>query len=291
MIVVRYAVIVCLMVVIAACSSQDPVAQGSGSNTNEIVRPTLDPANEGLVARVNGEGIPLVVYDRELGRRLMGSSAADEAALARQVIDTLIEQQLINQGAASLGVVVTDEEVLAEIDGLKSLTNTWDQELMNQGYTEEEMVGAVRDALITQRVRDQLLAPYLGSILQVNARHIVVRTLQESEEVLSKLNNGEGFATLAAAYSIDTTTRETGGNLGWFARNELFYANLEDVAFNLEIGQIAGPIATGLGYHIIQTMDKAERPVEPERMPMLSESIFSNWLEEQYRNAMVERYM
>ena len=62
------------------------------------------------------------------------------------------------------------------------------------------------------------------------------------------------------------------------------------VAFGLEPGQIAGPIPTLIGYHIIQVIERAERPVEPERMPLLMENAFLNWLDGQYRAAIIERY-
>jgi foldase protein PrsA len=279
----RAAVMVILVSIMAACSA--------GSAT-EVV-PTQDPANAGLVARVNGVGISETTYLRELERRRLNSNAASDEALQAEILETLVRQELINQGAPGINVNVTDTDVQTEYDNLRSLSPSdaaWSDFLATNHYTEAEMFAAQRDVVITQRVQMNLMEDYLGEIEQVNARHIVVRSREEAEHVLERLNAGEGFAALAAEYSLDTTTRELGGNLGWFARNELFYANLEEIAFQLEIGQVAGPIATSLGYHVIQTLDKGVRPIEPERLPMLSESIFGNWLDEQYRNATIERY-
>ena len=280
----RAAVMLIVVIILAACSA------GAGS---QIPTPTQDPANAGLVARVNGVGITEAAYLRELERRRVNSNAASDEALEAEVLETLIRQELINQGAPSLNVVVTDADVQTEYDNLRSLSPSdaaWIDFLETNHYTEAEMFAAQRDVVITQRVQMTLIEDYLGEVEQVNARHIVVHTREEAEQVLERLNAGEDFAALAAEYSLDTTTRENGGNLGWFARKELFYPNLEDIAFQLEIGQVAGPIATSLGYHVIQTLDKAVRPIEPERLPMLSESIFGSWLDEQYRNATIERY-
>ncbi|MDQ7024682.1 MAG: peptidylprolyl isomerase [Anaerolineae bacterium] len=272
-----------LLVILAACSTES-----SGESA-----PTQDPANVGLVARVNGIGITEADFQREFERRQVGSNAASMEALQAQVLETLIRQELISQSAPSLDVVVTDADIQAEYDNLRTLSpddEAWAQFLETNNYTEEEMQIAQRDVLLTQRVQAALMADYLGDVEQVNARHIVVQTREEAESILERLNNGEGFASLAAEQSFDITTREIGGNLGWFARNELFYTNLEEIAFSLEVGEIAGPIPTLLGFHVIQTLDKAVRPIEAERLPMLSESIFGNWLATQTENATIERY-
>lgn len=283
-----------IMIFAVSCTPAAEPANTAQNEQNVTATQPSDPANQGLVARVNGVGIAQAAYDRALARLLTNSNAADRSALERQVLDTLIEQELINQAAPTLGVVITDENVQAELANLQSIAGNaeqWQQYLTLNGYTEQEMAAAQRDLLVTQGVRDALMSGYSGAVEQVNARHIVVRTQEEAETVMNRLEAGEGFATLAAEYSIDSTTRETGGNLDWFARSELFYANLEEIAFTLEIGQIAGPIATGLGYHVIQTLDKQQRPIEPERIPMLSENIFNNWLDSLYRSATIERYL
>lgn len=254
-----------------------------------------DDAPQGLVAEVNGVGITRERYERALTRSMALSNVASQEALEQEVLNTLIEQELIIQAAPDLGVVVTDEQVQAEMAALRDLAQSeeeWQQYLELNGYSEEEMFEAQRESLITQGVRDALMAEYEGDVLQVNARHIVVRTRAEAEEVLDRLDAGEGFATLAAEYSIDTSTQNSGGNLGWFAPNELFYRSLEEVAFDLEPGQMAGPIVTSLGYHILQVLDRAEMEIDPpERLRIISQTVFENWLQEQLRNATVERYL
>lgn len=287
----------------AACSSEPTTSasqpEQSQPETNVDQQPTTAPEDSGAVsgdavATVNGVPITRASYDRALSRAQAITSVADQAALRRQVLETLIEQELITQAAPTLGVNITDADVQAEIDALRELADTdeeWQQFLNLNGYTEDEIFEAQRDLLITQRVRDVLMEPFMGDVLQVNARHIVVRTLEEAEEVLDRLEQGEGFATLAAEYSIDSTSRDFGGNLGWFTRNELLQPELEQVAFELEPGQMAGPVQTSLGYHILQTMEKEERPVEQERLSVLSESVFNSWLEELRSGATIQRFI
>ncbi|MEM9951273.1 MAG: peptidylprolyl isomerase [Chloroflexota bacterium] len=289
----RLATIIAMMMLVVACS---PTSEPSTTTDNTSGVPTTtdnDPANEGLVARVNGVGITQEDYDEAFARRVDTSNAADDNALARQILNELIEQELITQNASSLGVEITEADVEAEIATQKDIAGSeeaWLQSLEANNYSQEAWFEAQRDALITLNVRNVLLEPYLGEIEQVNARHILVRTEETANTVLDRLESGEGFATLAAEYSLDVTTADAGGNLGWFARNELYYPSLENRAFDLEPGAISY-VTTALGYHVIQTMAKEIREVELERLPLLSENIFNTWLDTQYRNATIEIYI
>ncbi|MCA9895829.1 MAG: peptidylprolyl isomerase, partial [Anaerolineae bacterium] len=183
--------------------------------------------------------------------------------------------------------------VAAEIAALRAglSEDEWQTAMALNGYTNEaDFAEAQRKALLAQRVRDAVLAPLNGDIVQVHARHIVVRTEQQANDILARLENGEAFETLAQELSIDVTTKDRGGDLGWFTANELMDERLSDVAFGLEPGQIAGPIPTLIGYHVIQVIERAERPVEPERLPLLMENVFMSWLDGQFRAAIIERY-
>jgi foldase protein PrsA len=292
----RYVLMVALMLILAACAPSEPTQVAS--NPTAAMPTTSDPvnadaANVGLVAKVNGVGISAADYERAIERSVASGFARDRS-LEQTVFQDLINQELIRQGAPSLGIAISQADVEAEIAAQREMAGSeeaWQQSLVLNNYSEEEWFAAQEDALLTLQVRNILIEPYLSDVEQVNARHIIVRSLEEAQAAMDRINNGEGFATLAAEVSIDVTTRDSGGNLGWFARNELLYPNLEEVAFSLDIGQIAGPIQTIIGYHIIQTMDKAVRPVELERLANISPNIFNTWLDEQLRNSTIETFI
>ena len=296
--------VVLLVIFLAGCSGEpaaanDPAQQTSVQTVNDTTdqqQPAETPSNQdntGLVARVNDVPITQADYEAELARRLENSSASDPNAVAAQVLDGMVEQELIEQAAPVLGVSVTDDDVAAEIAALRAglSEDEWQAAMALNGYTNEaDFAEAQRKALLAQRVRDAVLAPLNGDIVQVHARHIVVRTEQQANDILARLENGEAFETLAQELSIDVTTKDRGGDLGWFTANELMDERLSDVAFGLEPGQIAGPIPTLIGYHVIQVIERAERPVEPERLPLLMENVFMSWLDGQFRAAIIERY-
>jgi peptidyl-prolyl cis-trans isomerase SurA len=74
---------------------------------------------------------------------------------------------------------------------------------------------------------------------------------QRADSVLVALRAGADFATLAKRFSDDPTTRDDGGDLGWFRRGRMV-PQFEAVAFRLRPGQVSNVVETAFGYHIIQ---------------------------------------
>lgn len=62
---------------------------------------------------------------------------------------------------------------------------------------------------------------------------------------------GADFAALARAESDDTGSKEAGGDLGWVTR-EMMEKPFEDALFAMQQGDVAGPVKTAFGWHVIQ---------------------------------------
>ena len=269
-------------VILAACAPGE-TAPPQGSTDTAVQQSVPD-----VVARVNGSDITRADYERAVAR-LNGASALAQT-VSDQVINTLIEQRIIEQAAAELNVAVTTEDVDAEINALKDLTGDWNAWLTENGYTEPEFREAIRSNLLTQRVREAVLAQTgdVNTIRTVHARHILVATQAEADGVMQRLNNGEAFEALAAEVSRDVTTRDTGGNLGFFTRDDLTTPQLADLAFTLGEGQMAGPVQTALGWHIVQTIEFGEEPVASGSEALALEQRFGQWLAERRQSATIE---
>jgi peptidyl-prolyl cis-trans isomerase D len=83
------------------------------------------------------------------------------------------------------------------------------------------------------------------------AQHILLETKEMADEVLALLDAGGDFSKLAAQYSQDTGSKDTGGDLGMFGRGVMVDA-FEKSAFALQEGQVSGAIKSEFGYHIIK---------------------------------------
>lgn len=288
-----------LLMALAACSGGNTDAQTSVTAAPTQAVPTAaenlaaDENGQPLVARVNGEGIPHAEFERALVRQQQEFSAADNETLAAAVLSTLIQQKLIEQAARDLNIGISDEALDSEIQTNIELAGGqagWEEWLAQNLYTEAEYRDTLRAMLLTGAVRDAVTQAASGALRHVHARHILVKSEQEAKDLLTRLQNGEDFAALAQQYSQDVTSFDKGGDLGWFIDGELLEPALSQVAFSLLPGQIAGPVATRLGYHIIQTLEFADRQVDPEKMAVVVQVQFENWLQSLIESATIERY-
>jgi peptidyl-prolyl cis-trans isomerase D len=97
---------------------------------------------------------------------------------------------------------------------------------------------------------------------RVHARHILLKlptnasgeeeakVKARAEALLEEAQRGKDFAELAKAHSQGPSAPR-GGDLGFFGRGKMIKP-FEEIAFGLEIGQVAGPVKTPFGYHVIK---------------------------------------
>ncbi|HWQ84274.1 MAG TPA: peptidylprolyl isomerase [Anaerolineales bacterium] len=121
---------------------------------------------------------------------------------------------------------------------------------------------------------------------QVWARHILLETKEQAEEVMSLLEGGMDFAVLAKTYSTDTSSKDQGGDLGWFGTG-FMVAPFEEAVFALEPGQVSEIVETDFGFHIIQSLGKEERPLSAEDYQAEQTAKFEEWLAAQKEAATI----
>lgn len=295
---------IALIIALAACGGAPATTNPLDPNllvsppAQQVLSADTLPSNSAgikLVGKVNGEEITLPDFERALARRQQEvTDAASPDTLRADVLNQIIEQILIRQGAAAQNVLVSDEQVQTELQALKDSAGSpdaWTAWLTSNLYTDQEFTETLRSSLLTNQVRDSLTGDLEGNVRQVHARHILVNTETAAQDALARLNAGEDFVALAATLSQDETTRENGGDLGWFTQDELLVPELARAAFAMQPQQVAGPITTELGYHILQTLEFADRPVDPDRWVYIAQARFENWLRPLYESAVIERYL
>jgi peptidyl-prolyl cis-trans isomerase D len=143
-------------------------------------------------------------------------------------------------------------------------------------------------SLYRDRVQAKVTADIAHQQEQVWARHILLADTDEAtaNEVRAKLIAGGDFTALAAQYSIDTSTKDKGGDLGWFGRGQMV-AEFENAAFSMKVGEISQPIKSTYGYHIIQVLGHEVRPLTEQEYQNAVSTAFSTWLQTQRTNSKV----
>lgn len=89
---------------------------------------------------------------------------------------------------------------------------------------------------------------------QVRAFHILVKSEDEAQKIMKRLNDGEEFAKVARRFS-SCPSGKNGGDLGWFGKGQMV-PEFEQAAFAADIGKVIGPIKTQFGYHVIKVSGK-----------------------------------
>ncbi|MDZ7771011.1 MAG: peptidylprolyl isomerase [Woeseiaceae bacterium] len=133
----------------------------------------------------------------------------------------------------------------------------------------------------------------LAPPLQYKARHILVESQGEAEGLITQLDDGADFEALAAEHSTGPSA-SNGGDLGWFAPNQMV-APFSDAVAKLEDGDYTeAPVQTDFGWHVIlrEQSRQTEAPplasVRNEVMQALQQRRFQEYLDELRSKATIE---
>lgn len=128
---------------------------------------------------------------------------------------------------------------------------------------------------------------------KIRASHILINYQNEegtldsasakmlADSVLLQLKNGADFSELAKKYSDDTSSKQKGGDLGFFERRQMV-PEFEEAAFNLKVGEISDVVQTNFGYHIIKFVEKQPYPQFEDDVKNLKELYQKNRYNDDY---------
>lgn len=88
------------------------------------------------------------------------------------------------------------------------------------------------------------------------ARHILVDSYEQCEQLRIRIENGEDFGKLASEHS-KCPSGSSGGDLGEFEQGQMV-PEFDRVVFEDEIGVVHGPVETQFGYHLIEISDRTD---------------------------------
>jgi len=229
-----------------------------------------------------------------LGQQQNLDAQTEEGKAARlqissQILESLIDQALIEQAAAEAGISVADDKVEAEMARLiGDDVAKFDEWLQANGLTRDSFKVQLQRQLLSAAFQEQVVGSLPPKVEQVHARHILLTSEEEAMEVLIKLQAGESFSALAKQYSQDRGSKDLGGDLGFFPRG-VMPLEIELTAFALNPGQTSGIVTTEFGYHVIEVVEKdPARDVADEMLASWRQKKFLDWLEAQRAKSTIE---
>jgi peptidyl-prolyl cis-trans isomerase SurA len=278
-----------------------------------------------VVAVVNGDCIALSELNERIEPYLQKIHGADyNPEVERQmvyklrtdVLNRMIDEMLATQEAERLDVKISDSQVDAQIEQIKSQHFITDEDLRNslaqEGLTLEEYRERLRAqilqaALVNMEVKskvaitDKDIREYyeehkdrFAEIKKYHLRTILIRAPLSApsedkekarammESVVKALYSGVPFDELARKYSEDASAA-AGGDLGQFVLGDLS-DQVKEALGDLSEGDITPILETPEGYRILMVEDIERQPGKSieEATPEIQETLYQELVEEQY---------
>lgn len=236
-----------------------------------------------VVAIVNGTELhasALMAYRRSLPPQ-MASQVPYEALLDSMINNALIFEQGKKDGTDK------DPEV-------KQALKDIEQQLVVKAWMGKKLKTTVNDAAVKQAY-DKFLANYKPQE-EVHARHVLSDSEEGAKAIIAELKKGADFAETAKTKSKDPSAKQNGGDLGYFAKDEMV-PQFADAAFAMQAGQLLdAPVKTQFGWHVIKVEDRrmstapAFEQVQPMLREQLAEETADHLLSEMRGKAKVKRF-
>lgn len=172
-----------------------------------------------------------------------------------------LDYALIAANAFGGEVTVTEEHIQAWYDANSSRYMT--EETVDLEYV--EVTRAMAESRV--EVSEEALEEYFESVKdryqspeRRHARHILITTQEgldeaaaerKAAELAEQARAGADFAELARKHSQDPGSAQQGGDLGWAERG-MFVGPFEEALFDMQEGEVRGPVKTQFGYHVLR---------------------------------------
>jgi len=89
-----------------------------------------------------------------------------------------------------------------------------------------------------------------------SARHILVDTEEQCQELKNQIEGGAEFADLAKQHS-SCPSGQNGGDLGQFGPG-MMVKEFDEVAFSADVNTVQGPVKTQFGYHLLEVTERTD---------------------------------
>lgn len=233
--------------------------------------------------KVVNELIVKTLLDQEVEKRGIEVSSEDVDNAVKEIIDKVGSKEQLNQILKQNGVSTSQfKKDLKEEVKMKKLA----KELTNSSISEADAKKYYNDNIKQFKYPDKVRASHI--LISVNPQEIEEIITSDkananlskeevqkkvNEEIAAKKAKAENllaqvkkdqtqFAKIAKENSDDTTTAVNGGDLGFFAAQEMV-PEFSKAAFSMRPNTVSGLVKTQFGYHIIMVTDRMEAGQQP----------------------------
>lgn len=208
--------------------------------------PALAQDAETVVATVNGQPITLVqMAAARQGLPDQVTEGLSDAALWDMLLDQMIRQSVLAE--AGEAHVTAGDRARIEIERRGYLAAMALEPIAAHQPTDAEITAAY--------------AKYYGDAgpqMEYHAAHILLETPEAAQDVRKRLDAGANFGALAEERSTGPSGPNK-GDLGWFTADQMV-PEFGDAVKAMKKGQIAGPVQTQFGWHLIHLIDSRIKP-------------------------------
>lgn len=244
-----------LSVTLAMPSWAQDEAASAEATTTEAVEVTADT----VLASVNGEEITVghIVAARAMLPQQY-QQLPDEVLLPG-LVDQLVQQTVLSQAIDEISPMVD-----IQLDNER-------RSMVAAEKIEDVISDAVDDAAL-QAAYDEKYSD-AEPTPEWNASHILVESEAEAADLVEQAREDDAdFAALAKEFSTGPSG-PNGGELGWFSAGMMVEA-FETAVADMEAGEVAGPIQTQFGWHVIklnETRQKGAPALDEVREELITE--------------------
>ncbi len=229
-------------------SGKVDMALNSSKESNDAY--AIDPEKNPVVVKVGEEQI---TRQEVLDMMNQMPPQLRQQIPVEQLLPMAIEQVV---GNAVIDMKVAEAKLDDDAQVQERLANAKEQ-ILRERFLEQEIDARTTEEKL-KAAYDEYVANY-PKVEEVKASHILVDEEQVAKDIIARLGKGEDFAALAKEFSKDGTA-EDGGDLGYFAKQEVV-PEFGEVAFSLKNGEYTKkPVKSDYGYHVIKVEEKRVRP-------------------------------
>lgn len=199
-------------------------------------------ADTAVVAVVDGKNITLGDV-RALAKDIPQLSDLPFEMIYPQILNNMINTQVMLTGA-------TKSDIEKNPDVIKALKLAREQ-ILSQAYLSKQLETEMTEEALQDLYKNEMRN--FERQEEISARHILVGSKKEADDVIVQLKAGVDFAMLANQKSMDKDNK--GGQLGYFTKN-MMIPEFGNAVFAMKKGELSAPIKTPFGWHVVLVEDR-----------------------------------